>query len=117
MRDVTQTRIASVLTAALGVWLLLSPLFIETTNGALVSTLIAGSVLTLAGIVEFFWENIVPSWASGLTATWMAISTAVFGMTDVLFWNTILVAIVTLAVAVWDGTEVSRVAERHHTHA
>jgi hypothetical protein len=118
MKDVTQTRIASALTAALGVWLLLSPIFIETTGGALVSTLIAGSILTLAGIVEFFWENIVPSWASGLTAAWMAISTAIFGMTDLLFWNTILIAAAIFAVAIWDATEVGKVvAQRHHTRA
>jgi hypothetical protein len=117
MKDVTQTRIASVLTAALGVWLLLSPIFIETTGGALVSALIAGSILTLAGIVEFFWENTVPSWISGLTATWMAMSIAVFGMVDALFWNTVLVALAALTVAVWDGVEVGRVAERHHARA
>lgn len=118
MNEVTQTRIASILTTALGVWLLLSPLFIATTGGALVSTLIVGGVLTLAGIVEFFWENTVPSWISGLTAVWMAISTTAFDMTDGLLWNTLAAAVATLLIAVWDGVEVSKVAEqRHHTHA
>lgn len=117
MNDVTQTRIASVLTAALGVWLLLSPIFIETTGGAFVSTLIAGSILMLAGIVEFFWENTVPSWISGLTATWMFISAAVFGMIDLLFWNTIAVATIALLTAIWDGVEVGKVAQHHHIHA
>lgn len=117
MKDVTQTRIASVLTAALGVWLLVSPLFIETTNGALVSTLIAGSIFTLAGIVELFWENTVPSIVSGVTAVWMAISTITFNMTDALLWNTIIIAAAMLLVAIWDGIEIGKVAERHHIHA
>lgn len=117
MNDVTQTRIASVLTAALGVWLLLSPIFIATTGGALVSALVAGSILTLAGIVEFFWENTVPGWISGLTAVWVAISAVTFSMDGALFWNTILVAVAAVMVAIWDGVEVSKVAEQHHTHA
>lgn len=116
MKDVMQTRIASVLTAVLGLWLLLSPTFITTTGGALASTLVAGSVLTLAGIVELFWKNTVPSWISGLTAAWLLVSTSVFGMADALFWDTIAAAAIAFMAAIWDGIEISKVAQRHHIH-
>ena len=117
MNDVTQTRVASVLTAVIGIWLLLSPLFITTSGGALVSTLVVGGILLLAGVIELFWESTIPSWVSGLTAIWMAGSTALFGMGGLLFWDTIAAATATLLIAMWDGVEIGRVAQKHHTHA
>jgi hypothetical protein len=117
MNDVTQTRIASILTAGIGVWLLLLPLFVTVSGGALASTLIAGGVLALAGVVQLFWENTIPSWISGLAAAWLAFSAFVFTMADGLFWNTTIAAVAALLLAMWDGIEVDKVAERHHTHA
>lgn len=117
MDDVMQTRIASVLTAIVGIALLFSPLFMTITGGALISTYIAGGILTLAGVVQFFWENTIPSWVSGLTAAWLAISAVVFSMGGALLWTTIVAAAVAFLLAVWDGVEVDQVAQRHHVHA
>lgn len=117
MNNITQSRLASVLTALVGAWLLATPLFISITGGALASTLVTGGVLLLAGALEFFWESTIPSWLSGLTAIWMAISVYVFGMSDALFWSTLAAATATFLLAVWDGVEIEKVAQSHHTHA
>lgn len=116
MNDITQARIASVLMAGIGGWLMLLPLFITISNGALVSTLITGGVLGLAGIVQLFWESTVPSWVSGIAAVWAIISAFVFGMSGGLFWNTALAAVAAMLLAMWDAIEIDKVAERHHTH-
>lgn len=113
MNDIMQTRIASVLTAAVGVALLFSPLFVTITGGALISTFIAGGTLTLAGVVQFFWENTIPSWVSGLTAVWLAISAVVFSMSGTLLWTTLVAAAAAFLLAMWDGVEVDQVAQRH----
>lgn len=117
MDNVMQTRVASVLTAIVGIALLFSPLFVTITGGALVSTFIAGGILTLAGVIQYFWENTIPSWVSGLTAAWLAISAVVFSMSGALLWTTIAAAAVAFLLAVWDGVEVDQVAQKHHVHA
>lgn len=117
MNDVIQTRIASLLTVGVGLWLLLSPLFLTIEGDALASTLVTGGILTLAGLVQTVWQNTVPSWVSGLTAIWMGVSAAIYGMTDALLWSTVIASVATFVLAIWDGIEVDRVAQRHHTHA
>ena len=117
MDDVMQTRIASILTAVVGIALLFSPLFITITGGALISTYIVGGILALAGIVQFFWENTLPSWVSGLTAVWMAVSAVIFSMGGALLWTTLVAAAAALLLAMWDGVEVDQVSQRHHVHA
>lgn len=117
MDDVMQTRVASVLTAVVGVALLFSPLFVTITGGALVSTFIAGGILAVAGVVQFFWENTIPSWVSGLTAAWLAISAVVFSMGGALLWTTLVAAAVAFLLAMWDGVEVDQVSQRHHARA
>lgn len=117
MDNVMQTRVASAFTAIVGIALLFSPLFVTITGGALVSTFIAGGILMLAGVVQYFWENTIPSWVSGLTAVWLAISAVVFGMSGALLWTTIAAAAVAFLLAVWDGVEVDQVAQKHHVHA
>lgn len=113
MDNVMQTRVASVLTVVVGAWLLISPLFISITGAALVSTLIVGAIVVVAGAVQAFWESTFPSWVSGLAALWMAISTISFGMSGALLWSTLVAAAATFLLAVWDGIEVDQVAQRH----
>ena len=117
MNNVMQTRIASLLTAVVGVWLLISPLFIAITGGALVSTFIVGGILVAAGIVQFFWENTVPSWVSGLTAIYMAVSAVAFSMSGGVLWSTLAAAAAAFLLALWDGAEVDQVIQQHHVHA
>jgi len=117
MNDTMQTRVASLLTAAIGVWLLFSPLFIGITGGALISTFITGGILVLAGAVQYFWENTLPSWVGGATAIWMAVSAVVFSMSGALVWSTLAAAAAAFILAMWDGVEVEHVVQRHHVHA
>lgn len=113
MGDVMQTRLASILTALVGVGLLLLPLFISITGGALISTLVVGGVLVLAGAAQVFWESTLPSWVSGLTAVWLAVSAVVFSMSGTLLWSTLVAAAAAFLLAVWDGVEVDQVSQRH----
>lgn len=117
MDNVMQTRVASVLTIAVGIALLFSPLFVTITGGALVSTFITGGVLAIAGIVQIFWENTIPSWVSGLAAVWLAVSAVVFTMSGALLWTTLVAAAAAFILAMWDGVEVDQVAQHHHVHA
>ena len=117
MNDVMQTRVASVLTAVVGAWMLVSPLFISITGRALISTLVVGGILVVAGIVQYFWENTIPSWVSGLTAVWLAVSTIVFQLSGALLWSSLIAALATFFLAIWNVLEVDQVAEQHHAHA
>ena len=115
MDDVTQMRVASLSAAVVGVWLLVSPLVISISGGALVSTLIVAGVLVLARIVQIFWENTIPSWVCGLTTIWMSISVVAFSMSGALLWSTLAAAAAVFLLALWDGVEVDQVAH-HHAH-
>jgi len=114
MNNVMQKRIASSLTAIIGVALLVSPLFVSITGGALISTFIVGGVLVLAGMVQVFWDNILPSWVSGLAAAWLLLSAIVFTMSGALLWVTLAAAAGAFILALWDGIEVDLVQQQHH---
>ena len=45
MNSLIRSRIASVITVALGAWLMLSPLFIAVTGAALISLLVSGGII------------------------------------------------------------------------
>jgi len=113
MDDIAQSRVASAITIVFGVWLLVSPIFINLTGGALVSTLITGAIVAIAGVVQLFWENTIPSWVNGLAAVWLLIATIVFGMTGAQVWSELVSAIVIFVAATWDGIEVDQVHQRH----
>lgn len=106
-----QTRLAAALTAIVGVWLLVTPLFISMSGAALVNILVIGAVVALAGIVELFWTNTLPSWLSALAAVWLFVSILFFDMSSAAAWNMAIAAIVTFVVSVWDGAEVSQLQQ------
>lgn len=117
MKDLYQSRTASILTLALGVWLLLSPLAISISGGALVSLLIVGAVMVASGLVQLFTDNNLPSWVMGLAAVWLFISAFAFSVSNAVMWNEILSAIAAFILATWDGVETSEVQRRHHAGA
>lgn len=116
MDNLLQSRVASVLTAGVGVWLLLSPLFITLTGGALVSVLAAGAVIAVAGAVQLFWENTLPSWVTGLAALWLLAAIVIFGVTGAALWSQAIAAVGAILLAGWDGLEVEQL-QHHHSGA
>ncbi len=117
MNDRNQTRLASVLTLLAGVWVAISPMWIPVTGAALTSVIVTGIVIALAGAIQFFWENVLPSWVGGLAAVWLFLSTFVYGVGTAAAWNQIISAIVTIILVYWDGFEVAQVERHHPGHA
>ena len=117
MNSVTQSRIASALTAAVGVWLLVSPLFISISGNALISQLIVGGVIAVAGLVQIVWENTIPSWVNAAAAIWLIISTFLFSASTAAVWSAVIAAAATLVLATWDGIEVDQLSREHHAQA
>lgn len=114
MQNLVQSRIASILTVLLGVWIMLSPVFISMTGAALTNILITGGVIVVAGLIQLFWANTLPSWIVGLATVWLFISAFAFTVSNSAAWNEALAAIVTFIVATWDGFEISEF--QHHQH-
>ena len=114
MRNLYQSRFASVLTVLLGVWVMLSPAFISITGAALANVLIVGGVMVLAGLIQLFWKNSVPSWVTGLAAVWLFISAFAFTVSNAVAWNEAISAIIAFVLATWDGVEMSEFQNRHH---
>lgn len=117
MERLSQSRFASVLTMLVGAWLMLSPVFISITGTALVSLLITGGVMIVAGFVQLFWENTLPSWVVGLAAVWLLITAFTYSVSSAAAWNQVISAIVAFIFATWDGVEMSEVHRLHHGSA
>lgn len=109
-----QSRLASVLTIGVGAWMMLAPAFTSVTGGALTSILITGGVIAFAGLVQLFWENVLPSWVNGAAAVWLFISAFAFDVSTAVSWNMVLGAIVAFVLALWDGTEINQLQQTHH---
>ncbi len=110
-----QSITASVLEVIVGAWVMLVPVFTSVTGGMLTSILITGGLIALAGLVQLFWENILPSWVDAVAAIWLAASVYVFsGVSTAVKWNVVIAAAVTLILAIWDVAEVSQTQHLHH---
>ena len=113
MNAKAQSLFASILAVVVGAWVMLVPVFTSLAGGALASTLIAGGVIALAGLVQIFWENVLPSWVNAAAAVWLFVSVFIFSVSTAVGWNLVLAAVATFLVALWDGVEVNEV---HHAH-
>lgn len=114
MKDREQSRVASVLAVIVGVWLLISPIWIEVGGMALISLLVVGVIFVAAGFVQYFTENVVPSWVIGVAAAWLFISTFMYELNMAAVYSQIISAIIALALAYWDGMEVTHINNRRH---
>lgn len=114
MESLTQSRVASVTTTLLGIWLAVSPVFISITGGALTSLIVVGVVMALAGLVQLFSTNSTPSWLVGLLAIYLFISAFAFNVSNAVTWNEVISAIVAFVLAAWDGIEISTARQHHH---
>ncbi|HUB93440.1 MAG TPA: hypothetical protein VMB52_02965 [Verrucomicrobiae bacterium] len=114
MEQIKQSRLASVLTVVLGMWIMLSPLFISITGGALASLLVTGGIMIVFGLVQLPWENSLPSWLNMIAAVWLFIAAFAFSVSTAAMWDQALSAIVVFVIATWDGVEVAEVQHLHH---
>jgi hypothetical protein len=106
MKHQDQVRIASLLTALLGVWVLLSPLVISVTGAALVNIIGAGIILAALGVMQLFIHNSVPSWFNGFVGMWLVVSAFVFTVSSNMAANMIISGLVGVILALWDTNEV-----------
>jgi hypothetical protein len=118
MKDVTQSRVASMLMFGIGAWLMASPLFITVNDAALTNVLIVGGIIAVAGLTQLLWSSsTVPSWIAALAALWLVVSVFVFSASVGFVWSVVLSAIAVFVLAVWDGVEINHAQHtvRHTT--
>jgi hypothetical protein len=114
MDDVAQSRTASVLSIAGGVWLALSPIWISLTGaGQFWSLYIVAGIFILFGLIQLFTDNVLPSWIIALASVWLFISAFSLGTSTAAAWNQAITAIVVFFLSIWDGVEVDHVHRRH----
>jgi len=113
--QLNQSRFASVLLVLAGIWIATSPMWISMTGAALTSIIIAGSVIALAGLVQLIWRAALPSWVAGVAAVWLLVTALVLSMSAGARWNQVIFALFTLALAYWDGLEITSV-QHHRIH-
>lgn len=111
MKDINQSRLASVLALLVGVWVALSPAWITMSSGARISTLLTGIVIIAASATQYFIKNTLPSWINGAAAAWLFLSMFTFSMGTAAAWSAVLSAIAVVILSTWDGVEVD-----HYTH-
>jgi hypothetical protein len=117
MNSLSQSRLASVLIALVGAWLLISPLFISITGSALINVLAVGALFVVVGLVQLLWVNTLPGWVSAIASIWLFIAAFVFSASTLAAWNVALSAIVVFLLSVWDSLEITNVEHEHHVHA
>jgi hypothetical protein len=114
MDKLSKSRLASGLIILVGIWLMLTPVFISMTGAALVNILIVGGLITLAGLIQLFWVNSLPSWVTAIVAIWLFISAFAFSVSSGAAWNIAIFAIITFLLATWDGVEMGEFERQHH---
>lgn len=113
MERLRQSRLASSLIVLVGVWMMISPIFIAITGAALTSLLITGAVMIVFGLIQLGTENTLPSWINALAAVWLFISAFSFSVSTAVTWNQVVFAIIAFILATWDGAEMSEVHRMH----
>lgn len=116
MNDVSQSRLASILTVVVGAWLMASPLFIAVSGAALVNVLVVGVIIALAGLLQLIWDTTMPSWISALAALWLVVSAFIFSADAAFVWSAVISAVIAFALAVWDGVEVNHMQHDRQRH-
>lgn len=114
MRARDQSRLASMLTLLVGIWVAISPIWISVSGGALTSVIATGVVIALFGVIQYFWESALPSWIVGLAAVWLFVSAFIFSSSVIsngAMMNQILSAVAAFVLAYWDGIEITHVHE------
>lgn len=118
MERMSQSRLASILTMLVGAWLLISPMFISVTGGPLTNVMVVGAIFVVAGFIQLFWVNTLPSWINALVAIWLFISAFSYSVSNGMAWSETISAVVAFILATWDGVEISQIKQdrQHHAH-
>jgi hypothetical protein len=116
MESLTQSRFASALTFLAGVWVATSPAYITMSTAAQTNTIIVGVVIALAGLVQMFWTNVLPSGLGMLAAVYLFVSAFVYNISTADRWNLLIAAVVTFLLTSWDGAEISDVRTHRREH-
>ena len=97
-----------------GLWLMLSSYFMSL--GFTSNEFVVGLLVTLFGIIELslvesaMWV----SWAIGILGAWLLVSPLFLtGLAVASIWNSVILGIVILAVAIWGGTSSSTIGMGH----
>lgn len=100
----TQTKTASGVNVLAGLWLMLSSYFFNL--GFSSNEFIVGLIVTIVSLVAFYsmeqagWV----SWVDGIMGVWLLL-TPIFitGLSTAVIWNSIILGIIILALAIWTG--------------
>lgn len=122
LRDrATQVRASSGMNALLGLWLMASPLIYPFAPSSIASTwnnVAVGALITLFAAIRVSspYRNSGLSWFNLILGAWTAMSSWVFGyLSGAQMWNSLVVGLVVIALAVCSGTATG--AQHKHVHA
>lgn len=99
-----RSKIAGSVSLIAGLWLVLSGLLMGT--GFFSNTVVVGVLVALFGLVE--WSSAEStmwvSWVNGVLGAWLLVSPIFFaGLAMGAVWNSVILGLIVLGVAVWGG--------------
>ncbi|KKQ45891.1 MAG: hypothetical protein US63_C0009G0002 [Candidatus Moranbacteria bacterium GW2011_GWC2_37_8] len=100
----TQVKTASGINALAGLWLMLSSYFMGL--GFTSNEFIVGIIVAVVSLVGWYSIEQAPwvSWVNGILGVWMLVTPIfVTGMTAAVLWNSIILGVVILTMAIWAG--------------
>lgn len=107
-RDNNLISIASMVTVAAGLWLVISTLLFQLSGTIFWSQLISGALLIMIGGSEFYTRVRWTSWAAGAVGIWLVVSSFMLDTSAAVFWNAMVVSLIVFVMAIWDGSLVGR---------
>lgn len=117
MRDRDQSRLASILALLVGIWVVISPLWISMSGAAMTSLMIVGIIIIISSLLQLgYGREIAPSWVVALAAVWLFVSAFIFSMDAGAMYSQMISAILAFVFAVWDGVEVKSIQTHQHQH-
>lgn len=114
MKDRDQSRLASILSLLVGIWVVISPIWVSVSGAALISVVTVGIIIIVAAALQFFVDVAIPSWIVAIAAVWLLLSTFAFGVSTAAMYNQILSALVAFVLAYWDGMEIAHIEAHRH---
>lgn len=102
MDSMLQKRTASVVVALTGLWVAVSPLFIDMPDNATWNAVIGGGLLALIGVAQMFLRSGIPSLLGMLVAVWFGFAVFIFDQSTAAMWSLGVAAAVGLVASVWD---------------
>lgn len=112
MKERNQSRLASGLIVLFGLWIALTPVWLQMSGGASLSTVIVGAGIAICGVVQYFWADTLPSTVVSLGAIWTFVSALILPMGNGAILNLIMSAIAVFFLSLWDSTELDIIDRR-----